>query len=59
MDRVLNRAWSIVRSTGTTRAVGMVYVPDRMASAAERRYFDSLVSAETMRHDPNVVLVAG
>ncbi|RUQ99131.1 hypothetical protein [Labedella endophytica] len=59
MDRVLNRAWNIVRGTGTTRAVGTVYVPDRMASAAERRYFDSLVGREDVRHDPNVVLVAG
>lgn len=58
MDRVLSRMWNVVRGTGGTRAVGTVYVPDRIATAAERRYFDSLVSSEGLRHDPNVVLVS-
>ncbi|PSL36471.1 hypothetical protein CLV49_0062 [Labedella gwakjiensis] len=59
MDRLLNRVWNSVRRTGGPRAVGVVYVPDRIATAAERRYFDSLVSREGLRHDPNVVLAAG
>ena len=58
MDRVLIRAWNALRRTGTARAVGVVYVPDRMASAAERRYFDSLIGTETVRHDPKVALVS-
>jgi hypothetical protein len=58
MDRVLSRAWNIVRGTGTPRAVGAVYVPDRLATASERRYFDSLVGREDVRHDPKVALVS-
>jgi hypothetical protein len=41
---------------GYSRSVGAVYVADRMATAAERRYFDSLVSTESARLDPNVAL---
>lgn len=58
VDRVLSRVWNSVRRTGTPRAVGVVYVPDRIATAAERRYFDSLVGMEGMRHDPNVALAS-
>jgi hypothetical protein len=59
MDRVLNRAWNVVRRTGAARPVGTVYVPDRMASVAERRYFDSLVGTDAVRRDPNAALVTG
>lgn len=58
VDRVLNRMWNVVRGSGSARAVGTVYVPDRIATAAERRYFDSLVGSESGRHDPKVVLVS-
>jgi hypothetical protein len=59
MERVLNRAWNVVRRAGSTRATGTVYVPDRMATAAERRYFDSLVGSTDARRDPKAVLVLG
>ena len=59
MERVLNRAWNVVRRAGSARAVGTVYVPDRMATAAERRYFDSLVGSGDVRRDPKAVLVLG
>jgi len=59
VDRVWNRVWNGVRRTSASRAAGAVYVPDRIATAAERRYFDSLVSSDGARHDPNVVLAVG
>lgn len=56
MERVWDWARQAVVRSGSPRANGAVYVPDRMASAAERRYFDSLVGLESMRRDPNAVL---
>ncbi|WP_166409048.1 hypothetical protein [Labedella phragmitis] len=46
----------MVTRSGFPRVNGAVYVPDRMASAAERRYFDSLIGAGSVRHDPKVAM---
>lgn len=56
MERI--REWTrlVVARPGSPRANGAVYVPDRMASAAERRYFDSLIGAVSVRHDPKVAM---
>lgn len=56
MERI--REWTrlVVARSGSPRVNGAVYVPDRMASAAERRYFDSLVGSGTVSHDPRVVM---
>ncbi|WP_166426735.1 hypothetical protein [Labedella populi] len=55
----MERIWEWTRQAavraGSARASGAVYVPDRMASAAERRYFDSLVGSGSAHRDPEAV----
>jgi hypothetical protein len=52
------RTWTrrVVARSGSPRVNGAVYVPDRMASAAERRYSDSLIGTGSVRHDPKVAM---
>lgn len=51
MERLLGRLRSVARRTGAPRTAGAVYVQDRLASLAERRYFDSIVGGAGERRD--------
>ncbi len=49
MARMWERALRVLSRPGSTRSSGVVYVPDRLATPAERRYSDALVGIGPVR----------
>lgn len=56
MERIWEWTRQAAARAGSPRVSGAVYVPDRMASAAERRYSDALLGSGSVRRESSVTM---